>query len=633
MTTSILYLDVTSAAVETASKIIAQRKAVRGGAPLRVTVGAKGGQTASVSVNGSTVTMNLPTMPASTMLSRSEADRMLGFVAHECLHVLHTDWHWWQVCVQAGSRVRHWANCLEDVRIEAKELRAGHFPALRGILSATMDHMHYQSLASAAKAGRVIGARLADAPYCLAVLGRMANKYTVPTARNLRRNLHPDVARLVAVALTEVRTCKTTRDVYRLALRLVALENQIVAPAPAAPAPAPKPDQDDAEAGEAGDDAGEAGEAGEADQDDAEAGEAGEADQDDAEAGEAGEADQDDAEAGEAGDDAGEAGDDAGEAGDAAGDGHGKSQAHDLNDAPEATETLEGLAETIKERQPDAPRVHGGGLHGYKAPVASLPRNYTGNALHHVTNFNAALPGRAILHGQISRLLVSPERVQVTHRETSGRLDRRALARLGTGAMDVFSRKQETPGMDTALLVLLDLSGSMSGNRHAMALVTAFHLAASAEDAGAKVAVFGFVDHDDDDGSVAMARLVELLPFGLPVRANAHRLMAVPPQVTTPMSPAILGAAEVLRTMDATRHILMVLTDGDCNYGNGAVTDACLVARTWGVEVVALGMAAPNVVNAFPDGHSVNVNDLAALGKTGLGVLARMLEEAAPDLA
>ena len=228
MTTSILYLEVTAAAVETASKIIAQRKAVRGGAPLRVTVGAKGGQTASVSVNGSTVTMNLPTMPASTMLSRSEADRMLGFVAHECLHVLHTDWHWWQVCVQAGSRVRHWANCLEDVRIEAKELRAGHFPALRGILSATMDHMHYQGLASATKAGRVIGARLADAPYCLAVLGRMANKYTVPTARNLRRNLHPDVARLVDLALIEVRTCKTTQDVYRLALRLERMERQMI---------------------------------------------------------------------------------------------------------------------------------------------------------------------------------------------------------------------------------------------------------------------------------------------------------------------------------------------------------------------------------------------------------------------
>jgi hypothetical protein len=273
----------------------------------------------------------------------------------------------------------------------------------------------------------------------------------------------------------------------------------------------------------------------------------------------------------------------------------------------------------------------GSGLHGYRNVTVALPVHVSrGDPMPHVAAYNAALPGRAVLHGQISRLLVSPERVSVTHRETSGRLDRRALARIGTGAMDVFSRKQETPGMDTALLVLIDLSSSMRGPAHAMACVTAFHLAAAAEDAGARVAVYGFQDNDIVD--VASARLIPLLPFGMAVRANAHRIMAAQPHVTTPLSPAILGCAEVLRTIDATRHVMMVLTDGDCDYGNGCVTDACLVARTWGVEVVGLGMAAPRVAAAFPDGHSVNVPTLDALGQTGLGVLARMLEEAAPDL-
>jgi hypothetical protein len=271
-------------------------------------------------------------------------------------------------------------------------------------------------------------------------------------------------------------------------------------------------------------------------------------------------------------------------------------------------------------------------LHGYKNTTVAMPRTIAGDPLQHVQAFNAALPGRAVLHGQISRLLVSPERVSVTHRETSGRLDRRALARIGTGAVDVFSRRHETPGMDTALLVLIDLSSSMTGKAHAMACVTAFHLATAAEDAGAKVAVHGFLDTPyGSTQNVAGAQLVPLIEFGMPVRANAHRLMSVQPHVTTPMSPAILGCAEVLRTIDAQRHILMCLTDGDCNYGPGCVTDACLVARSWGVEVVALGMAAPQVVKAFPDGHNVNVASLDDLGRTGLGVLARMLEEAMPE--
>jgi hypothetical protein len=657
-----LYLEVTAAAAETAGKIIAQRKGANN-RPVRITVGAKGGATASVQVHGSTVIMNLPSLPASTVLSRSEADRMLGFIAHECLHVLHTDWQWWHHCVQAGARTRHWANCLEDVRIEAKELRAGHFPALRGILSATTDHVHYQGLTRAAKDGRTIGARIADAPYCVAILGRMANRYTVPAARGLRGALHPDVARLVDQALTEVKSCRSTYDVYNLAMRMVDLERQIIAAnTPPPPPPAPPEDQDapgaDGEAGEAGE-AQDGQDAPESGQDapgaDGEAGEAGEA-QDGQDAPESGQdAPGADGEAGEAqdGQDAPESGQDApgadgadGEAGeaqdgqdapesgqDAPGAGHDDgSETYSLDDAPEASETLAEVTQAITERQaPDAPAPMGSGLHGYRNVTVALPSHVSrADPMPHVAAYNAALPGRAVLHGQISRLLVSPERVSVTHRETSGRLDRRALARIGTGALDVFSRKQETPGMDTALLVLIDLSSSMRGTAHAMACVTAFHLAAAAEDAGAKVAVYGFQDNDIVD--VASARLIPLLPFGMAVRANAHRIMAAQPHVTTPLSPAILGCAEVLRTIDATRHVMMVLTDGDCDYGNACVTDACLVARTWGVEVVGVGMAAPQVAAAFPDGHSVNVPTLAALGQTGLGVLARMLEEAAPDL-
>jgi hypothetical protein len=452
-------------------------------------------------------------------------------------------------------------------------------------------------------------------------------------------------------------------------MRMVDLERQIIAANTPPPPPPPQDDQDapesDQDAPGADGEAQDAQDAPESDQDapgaDGEAQDARDAPESDQDApgadGEAGEA-QDDQDAPESDQDApgaaGEAQDDqdapgaAGEAQDAQDDqdapesdqdapgaGHGDgSETYSLDDAPEASETLAEVTEAITERQaPDAPTPMGGGLHGYRNVLVNLPARLSNDAnpLAHVQAYNAALPGRAVLHGQISRLLVSPERVNVTHRETSGRLDRRALARLGTGAMDVFSRKQETAGMDTALLVLIDLSSSMRGAAHAMACVTAFHLAAAADDAGAKVAVYGFMN-PDEPMDVATARIVCLLPFGMPVRPNAHRIMAVGPHVTTPLSPAILGCAEVLRDVDATRHVMMVLTDGDCDYGNACVTDACLVARTWGVEVVGVGMAAPQVAAAFPDGHSVNVPTLAALGQTGLGVLARMLEEAAPDL-
>lgn len=183
MTTTI-YLEVTRAAEETARKIIAQRTMPGMRQPYTLNVTGKGGSTASVNVTGSTVTLNMPTMPAQALLARHEADRLVGFIAHECLHVLHTQWDAWQAAVRCGPRVRNWANALEDVRIEAREIKAGQFPALRGLLAALMDHQHYKAL-TRAKGVRVIGSELIDAPYCAAIMGRVRNKYVIPTARNL----------------------------------------------------------------------------------------------------------------------------------------------------------------------------------------------------------------------------------------------------------------------------------------------------------------------------------------------------------------------------------------------------------------------------------------------------------------
>jgi hypothetical protein len=46
---------------------------------------------------------------------------------------------------------------------------------------------------------------------------------------------------------------------------------------------------------------------------------------------------------------------------------------------------------------------------------------------------NARVPGRALLSQEITRMLVCEEQRRVTHRETSGRLDRRALSRMAAG--------------------------------------------------------------------------------------------------------------------------------------------------------------------------------------------------------
>jgi Mg-chelatase subunit ChlD len=262
----------------------------------------------------------------------------------------------------------------------------------------------------------------------------------------------------------------------------------------------------------------------------------------------------------------------------------------------------------------------------------------------HANDLTARLPRNSVLHGQIGRLLVSEEVHRKTHHETSGRLDRRALVRMRAGALDVFSQRDDTPGMDTALLILVDGSSSMDApvyagtgtvSRMAIAQTAAWHIARAAEAANAKVAVVAFHTrfdqlrqrtHDNPTG----AALTVVKPFAAPMDGCAAALGSVGAYAYTPLAPAILGAAGMLAEVNATRHILMVLTDGECDYGNDAVTAACALAQDTGVETVGVGMACDEVTRAFPPRYSVNVTDLGQLASTGLGVLVAMLEDANP---
>jgi Mg-chelatase subunit ChlD len=240
------------------------------------------------------------------------------------------------------------------------------------------------------------------------------------------------------------------------------------------------------------------------------------------------------------------------------------------------------------------------------------------------------LPNNAVLHGQISRLLVSDEVHRRTHHETSGRLDRRALVRMGTGAVDVFSRRDDTPGINTAVLVLIDGSGSMSHpvgahRRDTIAQTAAWHIAMAAEDADAKICVAAFYTAAFNGADVYTVK-----PWDVSMRDRAVTLEHTVGATSTPLAPAIIGAARLFdQVTQATRRIMIVLTDGQCDYGANAVRSACNVAAQLGVEVVGLGMDCAEVVDAFPPRYSLNVTNVEQLATTGLGVLCGMLEDAA----
>jgi hypothetical protein len=256
----------------------------------------------------------------------------------------------------------------------------------------------------------------------------------------------------------------------------------------------------------------------------------------------------------------------------------------------------------------------------------------TPHQAHYADILTRTLPGNSVLHGQISRLLVTDEIHRRTHHETSGRLDRRAITRMRTGALDVYSRRDDTPGIDTALMILIDGSASMreyvgSTTRMGMAQSAAWHIARAAESAGAKVAISVF--HTNAKPNLE-ATVTVIKDWDTPVSQCAAALLHTQPHYWTPLAPSIMHVAPMIADMSANRKLLMVLTDGECDWGADAVRSACRYAAGLGVETVGIGMACESIVAAFPKPYSVNVNDLAHLARTGLGVLVDILEEADP---
>jgi nitric oxide reductase activation protein len=272
------------------------------------------------------------------------------------------------------------------------------------------------------------------------------------------------------------------------------------------------------------------------------------------------------------------------------------------------------------------------------ADASAAGNAVAGNAL------TQLLPRNAVLHGQIARLLVSEEMRQTTHRETSGRLDRRALARMRTGAVDIYTRREEAPGIDTAVMILIDGSSSMNEGRYRVgkssrmeiAQCAAWHIARAAEAANGKVAITAFHAGDTTvsgsrDPRAALITIIK--PWGVRTEDRAAAITAIEGNSTTPLSPAIIECSRMLATVNATRHILLCLTDGECNYKADGVRAACAIAQDYGVEPVGIGINCDQVVAAFPPRYSVNVENLAQLAATGLGVLVAMLEDANPMAA
>ena len=247
----------------------------------------------------------------------------------------------------------------------------------------------------------------------------------------------------------------------------------------------------------------------------------------------------------------------------------------------------------------------------------------------------------------IERMMASQSRVIRTSGHRSGKLHSASLHRVLQGDARVFQRKEESRSKDTAVMLLVDNSGSMSGPRIITAMQSAYALAVTLERVGIPSEIMGFTtgyasrqvclqaDEEMRKGirfsrtttTIVMPVFKTFAERVTPIvkRRIAYQLnMQVGMNVNIDGESLEYGAARLLPRRES-RKVMIVLSDGS-PVGSGTGPHLKKVVNDLGrigIETVGIGIQSNAVKNFYP--RSLVLNDVKDLPGAVMGELKRIL--------
>ena len=224
---------------------------------------------------------------------------------------------------------------------------------------------------------------------------------------------------------------------------------------------------------------------------------------------------------------------------------------------------------------------------------------------------------RTQLHGVLQSSILTRSKVG-----RHGRLDARHLHRLSVADARVFKRSGERIGINTAVHILLDCSGSM---RRRIKLTTQIcHAVATALDSvdGINVGVTAFPAGTPTDGGNGNDHGPTVYPV-LKHNERMHGNFNMSAAGCTPLGEAFWHVLQEMQQLPEDRKIVLILTDGDPDSFNTAL-DAIEEGRRFGVEVYGLGIMSEAITKLLPT-HSRAISDLSELAPAMFGMLRSAL--------
>ncbi|WP_374283044.1 hypothetical protein [Desulfovibrio sp.] len=221
-------------------------------------------------------------------------------------------------------------------------------------------------------------------------------------------------------------------------------------------------------------------------------------------------------------------------------------------------------------------------------PATPLPANQKLQALQASIALRIRLQG--FLQAQTQRLCSIGRR---------GTLHANSLHRLQVGNARVFQKESEQQGLNTAVHILLDVSGSMAGapinlaNRACFAVATAL-----SRIRGVNPAVTAFPAATVTSSVFPIMRHGQSVPYMLDIRASGG----------TPLAGALWWVLQTMLPLKEQRKMILIITDGMPD-NQLAANNAMGVAQKLGFEIYGLGIRDEHITHLLPHTSRV-VNDL-----------------------
>lgn len=263
----------------------------------------------------------------------------------------------------------------------------------------------------------------------------------------------------------------------------------------------------------------------------------------------------------------------------------------------------------------------------------------------------------------LRRMIAARSQVRRIPGKRSGRLHAPSLHRIKLGDDRVFSRKEESPSLDTAITLLLDCSGSMASGRLKLAIETAYALGKVLDKLNISFECIGFTDgdggmtgdeygewykeaekaaHEHPIGRVQPLEMPQFKTFderwNIPVQKRFAATFQTPYAVSMGMTPEGCGlefAAKRLLQRREARKILICMTDGspgihDMNYTNEAECSDLMHSKRMvqAIEASGIDLVGIGIQHAGPTGYYSNsmvIQSIGEMPKLLMGVLKRFI--------